>query len=146
EGRLDAYLTDFPSGEYIRHPKALCTPHLGASTAESEDKCAMMAVDQIKKYLLYGTIVNSVNFPMIETLPASNIKSRAIIIYKDQPGMISKITSIFGKYNINIESMRNESKGFIGYDISDTKTELPNKLVDELKTVPDVIRVRTIKL
>ena len=144
-GTLDAYLTDFPTSEYIAHPKVLCTPHLGASTAESEDKCAVMAVDQIKEYLLYGTVVNSVNFPMIEIHPASNIKTRAIIIYKDQPGMISKITSIFGKYNINIESMRNESKEFIGYNISDSKTELPKSLVDELKAVPDVIMVRTIK-
>ncbi len=143
-GHLSAYLTDFPTAENIGHPKVLSTPHLGASTAESEGNCATMAVKELSGYLKYGNVVRSVNFPNIESTPADNVHTRLIVINKDVPGMIGVVSNIFGEYDLNIASYLNQSNGTVGYNIIDVESAIPDALVEAIKAHGDVIRTRTI--
>ena len=114
---LEAFISDFPTPGVIGHPKILTTPHLGASTAESEGNCSRMAVGELSAYLRYGNITHSVNFPNIESIPASTVHTRLIIINRDVPGMIGFVTNVLGNHNINIVSFNNESNGTVGYSI-----------------------------
>ncbi len=143
-GHLEAYLCDFPTALLIGHPKILMTPHLGASTSESEENCARMAVKELSTYLKYGNVVHSVNFPNIESIPGDKIHSRLIVINKDVPGMIALVSKIFGNYNINIASYLNQSNGTVGYNIIDVESEIPGSVVDQIKENEDVIRTRII--
>lgn len=143
-GHLDGYITDFPSAAIVGHPKVLVSPHLGASTEESEENCAAMAVKELKAYLEYGNITRSVNFPNIESIPGGSVHTRLIMINRDIPGMIGYATRLLGEYTINIISYLNESNGNVGYNIIDLETEIPERLVREIEANPDVIRTRVI--
>ena len=143
-GHLEAYLCDFPTPALIGHPQILMTPHLGASTSESEDNCARMAVKELSTYLKYGNVVHSVNFPNIESIPADKIHSRLIVINKDVPGMIAQVSNIFGNHNVNISSYLNQSNGTVGYNIIDVESEISEAVVNEIKCNKDVIRTRVI--
>ncbi len=143
-GRLSGYLSDFPSELLIGHEKVLLTPHLGASTSESEENCAMMAVRELVNYLLYGNITNSVNFPNVEMIPSDRVKTRLIVINRDVPGMIAYITNVLGGHNINIDSYKNESNGAIGYNIIDMESDVSVDVVAQIKDNDDVIRTRLI--
>ncbi|HNY31592.1 MAG TPA: phosphoglycerate dehydrogenase [Fibrobacteria bacterium] len=143
-GKLRAYLNDFPSKALVNHPKAICTPHLGASTEESEENCATMAVNQLKGYLELGNVVNSVNFPVCESVPDASAKTRLIVINKDVPNMIAAITKVLGEAGVNIASLVNKSNGKVGYNIVDCQAELSDALVTKISSSPDVIRVRVI--
>jgi len=143
-GHLEAYLCDFPTTALIGHPRILMTPHLGASTSESEENCARMAVKELSGYLKYGNVVHSVNFPNVESTPADKIHSRLIVINRDVPGMIAQVSKIFGNHNVNISSYLNQSNGKIGYNIIDVETEIPSVVVNEIKENKDVIRTRVI--
>ncbi len=145
KGHLDAYLCDFPTHLLIGHPRILMTPHLGASTSESEENCARMAVKELSTYLKYGNVVHSVNFPNIESIPGDKIHSRLIVINKDVPGMIAQVSKIFGNYNVNIASYLNQSNGTVGYNIIDVESEISSFIVNEIKENEDVIRTRVIK-
>ncbi len=143
-GHIDGYLTDFPSAALVGHPKVLVSPHLGASTEESEENCATMAVKELIDYLEYGNITNSVNFPNVESVPGNNVHTRLIMINKDIPGMIGYATRLLGENHINIISYLNESNGNVGYNIIDLETEVPSELIKAIEANPDVIRTRTI--
>ena len=143
-GHLDGYITDFPSAAIVGHPRVLVSPHLGASTEESEENCATMAVQELKAYLEYGNITRSVNFPNIESIPGGSVHTRLIMINRDIPGMIGFATRLLGENNINIISYLNESNGNIGYNIIDLETQVPTGLVKEIEANPDVIRTRII--
>jgi D-3-phosphoglycerate dehydrogenase len=143
-GYLEAYLCDFPTPELVRHEKVLTTPHLGASTSESEENCATMAVNEISNYLKYGNVVNSVNFPNIESTPADKVRSRLVVINRDVPGMIALVSKIFGESEINIASYLNQSNGTVGYNIIDVEAEIPTAVVDKVKENKNVIRTRVI--
>lgn len=145
-GTLQAYLTDFPSKAFLNHPKAICTPHLGASTQESEGQCAIMAATQLKNYLEFGTITHSVNFPTAESIPKDIIVCRLIMINRDIPGMIGFATQVIGRHHINISSYINESNGQIGYNIIDLESAPPASLIKEIESNPDVVRTRCIML
>ncbi len=145
DGRLAGYITDFPTPENIGHEGVLTTPHLGASTSESEEKCAAMAVNELCGYLEYGNVVHSVNFPNIESIPSRSVHTRLIVINKDVPGMIAFVSNLVGKYNINIASYLNESNGEVGYNIIDLEEGSPPKLLAEIERDDNVIRTRTIK-
>jgi len=121
-GQLDAFISDFPTPGVIGHPKILITPHLGASTAESEGNCSRMAVNELSAYLRYGNIAHIVNFPNIESIPASTVHTRLIIINRDVPGLIGFITNVLGTHGINIVSFKNESNGSVGYNIIDLES------------------------
>jgi D-3-phosphoglycerate dehydrogenase len=143
-GQLDGYLTDFPSAAMVRHPKILTSPHLGASTEESEENCACMAVRELKAYLEYGNIARSVNFPTAESIPSGNVHTRFIMINKDIPGMIGFASHIIGANRINIVSYLNASNGNVGYNIIDLESPIAAAVVAEIEANPDVIRTRVI--
>ncbi len=143
-GQLSHYLTDFPTKAILNHPQIICTPHLGASTEESEEQCATMAVTTLKNYLEYGTISRSVNFPTAESILKDNVACRLIMINRDIPGMIGYVSKIIGDHNINIASYINESNGKIGYNIIDLEKNPPRKLLTAIANNNDVIRTRTI--
>lgn len=145
DNHLDGYLTDFPSAAILRHPRTLSSPHLGASTEESEENCAIMAVKELKAYLEYGTVSRSVNFPNIESIPADNVHTRLIMINRDIPGMIGFVSHILGANRINIASYLNESNGTIGYNIIDLETPVPDKVMAEIVANSDIIRTRMIR-
>ncbi len=143
-GHLEAFITDFPTPGVIDNPKILITPHLGASTAESEENCSRMAVAELSAYLRYGNITHSVNFPNIESIPASTVNTRLIVINKDVPGMIASITKTLGAQGVNIVSFKNESNGTVGYNIIDLESSLDDTILAELEADENVIRIRQI--
>lgn len=143
-GRLDGYLTDFPSPALINHPKILISPHLGASTEESEEQCASMAVRELKSYLEYGHVTHSVNFPTVENIPSANVHTRLIMINRDIPGMIGFASTTIGASGINIASYLNESNGQIGYNIVDLESPIDGATQKKILAHEGVIRLRII--
>lgn len=143
-GQLAGYIADFPTERLIGHPKILLTPHLGASTSESEENCAVMAAREMINFMVYGNIANSVNFPNIETIPSDLVKDRFIVINRDVPGMIASISKIIGGYGINIDSFKNESNGRLGYNIIDMESGISPEAVADIEANENVIRTRVI--
>lgn len=141
-GKVSTYVTDFPDGDIATYKGVIATPHLGASTNESEDNCARMAVKQSMDYLENGNIVNSVNFPSVEM--ARGEGKRVILFHKNIPSMITKITDEFSKLSINIENMINKSKKDIACTMIDVIGEIPAVMVDDFMKIDGVIRVRVI--
>jgi D-3-phosphoglycerate dehydrogenase len=144
EGKLQGYISDFPNRKNLGNPRVLTSPHLGASTEESEENCACLAVSELKEYLEYGTISRSVNFPTVESIPSGSCHARLIMINRDIPGMIGFATNILGSSNINIASYMNESNGQIGYNIIDVESPVPQEVITRIEAHPDVIRTRLI--
>ena len=144
EEKLDGYITDFPNRKNLNHPRVLTSPHLGASTEESEENCACLAVSELKDFLEYGTISRSVNFPTVESIPSGSCHSRLIMINRDIPGMIGFASNIIGSNNINIASYINESNGLIGYNIIDVESPVSQEVIDKIESHQDVIRTRII--
>ena len=144
-GKVSFYINDFPAKSMLGRPNVICTPHLGASTAESEENCAVMAVKQLRNYLEYGIVANSVNFPIIEAYPEEHTKTRVVVINKDVPNMIAQITQVIGKAGLNIVSFQNASNGKVGYNIIDLDKEMPEALTTEIKAIGNVVRVRVLR-
>ena len=142
-GKVAKYVTDFPSPEVLDMPNTVAIPHLGASTPESEINCACMAARELRDYIEYGVIRNSVNLPNVETLP--DCKVRVCIIHDNVPSMISNITSIFGSAKINIEHLTNQSKKEMAYTVLDTNSEVTNELPGRISMTEGIIRVRKIE-
>lgn len=140
-GKIKKYVVDFPDNETVNYPGIIAIPHLGASTEESEENCAMMAADEIKEYLETGDIVNSVNFPNC-ALPMTSV-GRVTVIHKNAPSLIAKFTDILS--TVNIADMINKSKGNYAYTIINTDGEITKEMADALKAVDGVIGVRIIK-
>lgn len=143
-GRLACYVTDFPSSMMLRHPGVISSPHLGASTEESEEQCACMAVNELTAYLDHGTVSHSVNFPTAESIPSDNVHTRLIMINRDVPGMIGFASQKIGAHGINISSYLNESNGSVGYNIIDLESPIPENVVQEIAAHKDVVRTRII--
>jgi D-3-phosphoglycerate dehydrogenase len=143
-GKLATYITDFPTAALVEHPQVICSPHLGASTSESEEQCARMAVSQLQAYLEYGTVGRSVNFPTAESIPAANVHTRLIMINNDVPGMIGFASQTIGASGINIISYLNESNGVVGYNIIDLASTIPDQVLALIREHSGVIRTRTI--
>ncbi|MEO6097021.1 MAG: phosphoglycerate dehydrogenase [Fibrobacteria bacterium] len=144
-GKVSHYINDFPSKALLGRPNVICTPHLGASTAESEENCAVMAVNQLRNYLEYGIVANSVNFPIIEAYPEEHTRTRVVVINRDVPNMIAQITQVIGNAGLNIVSFTNASNGKVGYNIIDLDKELPEPLVATIKGIGNVVRVRVLR-
>ncbi len=145
-GKLSMYICDFPSARVLGHAQILVTPHLGASTAESEEQCARMAVRSLVDYLQYGNVSRSVNFPTVESLPASGVHSRLIMVNHDVPGMIGLVSQCLGQHGINIMSYLNESNGIIGYNIIDLSEPVAVDILNDIRSVDGVIRLRLIRM
>jgi len=143
-GTLHAYITDFPSRNTLNHPQVLVTPHLGASTEESEEQCACMAVRELMAYLEHGTVTHSVNFPNVESVRDENVHTRLIMINKDVPNMIGFASHTIGSHGINIASYLNESNGVIGYNIIDLEQPISDEVLSQIIANPGVIRTRRI--
>jgi D-3-phosphoglycerate dehydrogenase len=142
-GKLSCYVTDFPDEKVIQCDRAICIPHLGASTPESEENCAVMAVDQLKDYLENGNIVNSVNFPKCTMERAEGAK-RITIMNTNVPNMIGSFTSILAKYDAVIVDMINKSRGDLAYNIIDVTSEIKPSMIEELEAAEGIIKVRIV--
>jgi D-3-phosphoglycerate dehydrogenase / 2-oxoglutarate reductase len=145
KNKNNAYITDFPSKADLSNEQVVSFPHLGASTEEAEENCATMAVEQLKDYLEFGIVRNSVNFPASGSVPSANVKHRIVVINNDVPNMIALISKVFGDAGLNIQSFKNESNGKIGYNLIDLEATVPQGLIDSLKKIEQVIRVRVIE-
>ena len=141
-GKVAKYVTDFPTAEVIGEKNVVAIPHLGASTPESEDNCAVMAAKEIKNYLENGNIVNSVNFPNCEAQREG--KARVCVFHKNIPAMLSQISNIFANEGLNILNMTSKSKGDFAYTMIDV-SEDSDKIEDAIKAIDGIIRVRVIK-
>ncbi len=142
-GKVSSYVVDFPNGEVINEPGIIAIPHLGASTAESEDNCAMMAAQELSHYLETGDVLHSVNFPDC-SLPISG-KGRICILHKNIPTMLTQFTNLFAENKQNIADMINKSKKDYAYTIINTDDIIMDEIVDKIKAVDCVLRVRVIK-
>ncbi len=140
-GKIASYITDFPTDETAGVKGIIAIPHLGASTVESEDHCAVMAAQQLDEFLTCGNIRNSVNFPTVG-IPLSE-KPRVCIMNKNIPNMLSQITSVFSSQNINIENLANGSKGEVAYTIVETNREADEGILQKLSMIEGVFGLRT---
>lgn len=141
-GKLGRYITDFPTAKLIGVKNAVCVPHLGASTPEAEDNCALMAAKQLTDYINNGNIVNSVNYPALSG-PKTGV-SRICIHHKNVANMIARFTAAVSDAGINIDSMADKSKGDYAYSIIDVDGKADEKLVKAIEEIEGVIRVRVI--
>ena len=141
DGKVAKYVVDFADSETVNQPGIINIPHLGASTAESEDNCAVMAAQELADYLENGNILNSVNFPNC-SLPEDNV-GRIAIAHKNIPNVIAKFTEALS--SVNISDMINKSKGELAYTIINTDHAIPAEAIEKLNQIDAVIRVRVIK-
>ena len=142
DGIVETYVTDFPSGELLGHPKIITIPHLGSSTPESEDTCAVMAGAQLRDYILHGNIRNSVNFPATH-LPHGN-ETRVCVFNENKADVLGKLTHILGEAGLNINEMVNRAKGDVAYTIIDLDKSSADVPIDKIQGIPEVIRARVI--
>lgn len=143
DGRMAAYVTDFPSADLIGVDGVIAIPHLGASTPESEENCASMGALELIDFLENGNIKNSVNLPAVSMVKTG--VARITVIHKNQPNMIATITDTISKDGINIASFEDKNKGEIAYSIIDTDEEPADKVVEDINNIDGVIRIRVIK-
>jgi len=139
-GKVSCYISDFGSERLNKNEKAIILPHLGASTVESEQNCALMAAKELKDYLENGNIFNSVNMPSI--VEPMSTTHRITIIHKNIPNMLAQFATVIGSHNINIENMFNKAKGEYAYTMIDTNDEIDSKYFTD---ITDVIKVRIIE-
>ena len=142
-GKVSSYVVDFPNGEVLNTKGIIAIPHLGASTAESEDNCAMMAAQEISTYLETGDIVNSVNFPNCSLHMGG--QGRICILHRNIPTMLTQFTNLFAENHQNIADLINKSKKDLAYTIINTDEIITDDIVDKIKAVEGVLRVRVIK-
>ncbi len=142
-GRLGKYVCDFPEPVLLGHAKIIAMPHIGASTEESEDNCAVMAANQLVDYLENGNIVNSVNFPKI-TMERSRGTSRITFSNDNVSGVLGQVLSVLADNKVNVVDMVNKSRGELAFNIMDVERVPGNAVIDAIKAVDHVIRVRVI--
>ena len=142
-GKVASYVTDFPNNRIVQAPHVIAMPHLGASTPESEQNCAVMAVDQLRDYLENGNIRNSVNLPNV-TLERSGVM-RMCIIHKNIPAMLASITTLLATDGVNVENLSNKSKGDYAYTLVDLGSKVEQAVINDVTHLPNVIRVRVIE-
>ena len=145
-GNLSKFVTDFPTPELIarsaKNSDVILLPHMGASTKEAEVNCAVMAANQLANFLHEGTIINSVNFPNISQ--ERSTPYRLIIINKNEPGMISKITDLIASLDLNISDMTNKSRDKIAINLIDLEFEASSELIEQLRSIDHVLTVRSV--
>ncbi|MDD4503703.1 MAG: phosphoglycerate dehydrogenase [Clostridiaceae bacterium] len=142
EGIVEAYATDFPDEELIIMDRVIAFPHIGASTLESEENCAVMAANQVKCFLEWGVIRNSVNFPNCDL--GNTFKHRITMAHKNIPNMVGQITTVLANESINISNMINKSKNKLAYTIIDTDIDLPTHALEVLRNINSMLRIRVL--
>jgi D-3-phosphoglycerate dehydrogenase / 2-oxoglutarate reductase len=140
--RLKQYLCDFPSPALIREPGVIALPHLGASTQEAEENCAVMVVDQVREYLENGSILNAVNFPNVEM--ARESPYRVAIANANVPNMVGQISTAMARAGLNIHNMVNKSRGEMAYTLVDVDSPVQDAVVDVISAIEGVLSVRAI--
>ena len=142
-GKVAKYIVDFPADELIGEENIICIPHLGASTEEAEDNCAVMAAKQLIDYIENGNIVNSVNYPTCAA-PRTTV-CRLVILHKNTHNILAQITGTVGNEGINISNLINQSKGDYAVTILDIDNEVSEKAIEHISKVENIIKVRVIK-
>jgi D-3-phosphoglycerate dehydrogenase len=143
-GKLKKYVSDFPNNTTVGAKGCIVTPHLGASTAESEDNCAIMAVRELRDYLENGNILHSVNYPDC-SMGSCTAAGRVGILHKNVKGMISRYTTVLGSADINVADLNDKGKGDYAYALIDVDSPIPEDVVEKLAAIDGVLRVRVIK-
>ncbi len=143
-GKVGAYISDFPNAKSVSMPGAVVLPHLGASTEEAEDNCAVMAVEEIQDYLDNGNIHHSVNYPDVDAGICASV-GRIAILHRNIPNMLSQITKALGDADINIENMQNKSRGQYAYTLIDIDKYLTDEGFNNLQKIEGILRVRKVK-
>lgn len=141
-GKIKTYITDFPTRETIEHERVITLPHLGASTAEAEENCAIMIADQLQDFLEHGNIRNSVNFPHIELSRRSD--HRLAMIHRNVPDMVGQISHQLGKSSVNIEHMINESRGNVACTLLDTHQRVEDQTLSAIRGIDGLLKARQI--
>ncbi|QEG02109.1 D-3-phosphoglycerate dehydrogenase [Stieleria maiorica] len=140
-GKLSAYVIDFPTAQLIKHPKVISFPHLGASTEEAEENCAIMVADQVREFLEDGTVTNSVNFPEA-TMPRGGTGCRVTIANANVPNMVGQISTILANAGLNIADLLNKSRGDLAYTIIDLDGNIEEASLQALRKIDGVLAVR----
>lgn len=140
DGKLHAYVCDFASNLLRQHPRFVALPHLGASTEEAEENCAIMVADQVADYLENGNILNAVNFPNIAMPRESGY--RLAIANANVPNMLGQISTTLADAGLNIHNMVNKSRGDLAFTLVDVETAVPQAVIDQLNAISGVLRVR----
>ena len=143
-GKVAKYVTDFPNSTVAGQDGVIVLPHLGASTEEAEDNCAVMAVKELRNYIENGNIINSVNYPACDMGVCSQA-GRIAIFHKNIANMITKFTACFGDEGINISDMMNKSRGEVAYTMMDIETPADEEIIKKLQSIDGVFRVRVVK-
>lgn len=143
-GKVYGYVCDFPTNLLKQHPRVITLPHLGASTQEAEDNCAVMVAEQVRDYLENGNVVNSVNFPEV-VMSRSEGTYRLTVVNSNVPNMLSQISSDLGKAGLNIIDMLNKSRGDLAYTVVDVDRPVPENVVQEIAAISGVLAVRVIE-
>ncbi len=143
-GKVAKYVTDFPNPAVMQMPNVIATPHLGASTEESEDNCAVMAANELREFLENGNIVNSVNYPKCDAGICST-EGRITVAHKNMPKMLNQFTNIISAEGINIDHMTNKSRGEYSYCVCDIDSASSQELADKLAAISGVLKVRIVK-
>jgi len=141
--KLYAYVCDFPSNEIKNHERVVSLPHLGASTVEAEDNCAIMVAEQVRDYLENGNVRNSVNFPQVKM--DRNSAHRITVVNSNVPNMVGQISTTLASANLNIVDMLNKSRNELAYTIIDVEAEPSQSIIDEIKLIDGVLTVRVIQ-
>ena len=144
KGKVHKYVSDFPNTTTVGAKGCIVTPHLGASTAESEDNCAIMAVREIRDYLENGNIVHSVNFPDCN-MGACTTAGRIGILHKNEKGIIAKFTTVLGDADVNVSDLTNKGKGVYAYSLIDVDSVVADDVVEKISELDGVLRVRVVK-
>lgn len=142
DGRIGYYVSDFPKTEFLDNSRVIALPHLGASTGEAEENCALMVVEQLREFLENGNLINSVNFP--NTRMARAGRSRICIANSNKPNMIGQFSVVLGAANINIAQMHNASRGDYAYNLIDVDETVVPQVIENLKAIDGVLSVRLV--
>ncbi|KAF0162360.1 MAG: D-3-phosphoglycerate dehydrogenase [Rhodocyclaceae bacterium] len=142
--KLGAYVCDFPSPHANNHPHVIALPHLGASTGEAEENCAIMVADQLREYLEDGNVQNAVNFPNM-VMPRES-KFRVAVANSNVPNMLGQISTAMAKAGLNIHNMMNKSKGEVAYTLVDVESKVPKEVIDSIAGIEGVLAVRYLPL
>jgi D-3-phosphoglycerate dehydrogenase len=141
-GRIGRYVSDFPAADLLSDPRVIALPHLGASTGEAEENCALMVVDQLRDFLENGNVRNSVNFP--ETRMARAGTARICVANRNRPNMIGQLSQVLGEAGVNIAQMHNASRADLAYTLVDADSPVTGALVDAIAAIDGILSVRVI--
>jgi D-3-phosphoglycerate dehydrogenase len=142
-GRIGRYVSDFPEADLLGNPRVIALPHLGASTGEAEENCAVMVVDQLRDFLEHGNIRHSVNFP--ETRMARTGTARICIANRNRPNMIGQLSQVLGEAGVNIAQMHNASRADLAYTLVDVDSPVPDSLASAISAIDGILSVRVIE-